>query len=259
MEKLSIRSYLEQDHSVHLYTYDDLDDIPPGAVRRDAREILPADQIFRYRSGFGKGSVSAFSNCFRYKLLLERGGWWTDLDSVCLRALNFDGQHVVGYQRHPCGAQSTASGLMKAPAGSAIMQFCWDISSQVDRTTVRWGQIGPALLDRALRELNVPVLRLEPSVFYPIDYWHAWELVERREVPTDSSAIHLWNSQWRSHGLNPDAVFHPDCIYEQLKEKFHVRSPRHAKTGPGLLTVGKRQFERFKASLRGKTFRRAAV
>ena len=258
MEQLSISSYLEQGHPFHLYTYDDVQNIPAGTVVRDGREILPADGIFCYQRGFGKGSVSAFSNCFRYKLLFERGGWWSDLDSVCLRPLDFDGQHVVGYERHPDGELRVASGLMKAPADSPLMKFCWNTSWQVDRSTVRWGQIGPALLNQALRELKVSVQTVEPCVFYPIHYWQVWELVTPGGIPAGSSAIHLWNSQWRSNGLNPDAVFRPDCIYEQLKQRFKVRSPDNAKVGPGLLTVGKHQLKRLKAGLRSKSVVRAA-
>ena len=223
MEQLSIVSYMEHGHPFHLYTYADVENIPAGAIIRDGREILPAEEIFCYRRGYGKGSVSAFSNCFRYKLLLERGGWWTDLDSVCMQPLDFDGEHVVGYQRHPQIEQYIASGLMKAPAGSALMEFCWDASRRVDRSTVRWGQIGPILLNQAVRQLSVSVQALEPAVFYPINYWQVWELVRRGEIPVGCSAIHLWNSQWRRNGLNPDAVFRSDCIYEQLKEEFKVR------------------------------------
>ena len=258
MERLSICSYLEHGHPFHLYTYEDVQNIPAGAVVRDGREILPADGIFCYQRGFGKGSVSAFSNCFRYKLLLERGGWWSDLDSVCLRPLDFDGQHVVGYERHPDGELRVASGLMKAPADSPLMEFCWNTSWQVDRSTVRWGQIGPALLNQALRESKVSVQTVEPTVFYPIHYWQVWELVTPGEIPAGSSAIHLWNSQWRSNGLNPDAVFRPDCVYEQLKQRFKVRSPHNARVGPGLLTVGKHQLKRLKARLRAKRVLRAA-
>jgi len=258
MERLSICSYLEQGHPFHLYTYDDVENIPAGAVVRDGREILPADEIFCYQRGFGKGSFSAFSNCFRYKLLLERGGWWSDLDSVCLRPLDFAGEHVAGYERHPEGDQRIASGLMKVPPGSPLMKFCWEASWQVDRSTVRWGQIGPALLAKAVRELNVSLQTLEPSVFYPINYWQVWELVRQHELPADCSAIHLWNSQWRRHGLNPDSIFRPDCIYEQLKKTFKVRSPVNATAGPGLLSVGKYQFGQFKAGLRARAVRRAA-
>ncbi len=258
MERLSICSYLQHGHPFHLYTYGHVENVPAGAVICDGREILPAEEIFCYRRGYGKGSVSAFSNCFRYKLLLERGGWWSDLDSICMRPLDFDGEHVVGYQRQRQGEHCIASGLMKAPTGSPLMQFCWDTSWQADRATVRWGQIGPKLMDQAVRQLDVAVQTLEPSVFYPINFWQVWQLVRGGEIPVGCSAIHLWNSQWRYNRLNPDAVFRADCIYEQLKEKFQVRSPVNAQAGPGWLAVAKYQYKLLKTKMRGKAVRQAA-
>jgi hypothetical protein len=259
MERLSIRSFLRQGYEFHLYSYQPIKNLPRGTVCRDGREILSDDEIFCYQRGYGKGSFSAFSNCFRYKLLWERGGWWSDLDSICLRPLDFAGDHVVGCQRTPCGAGSIAAGLMKAPAGSRVMQYCWETSRQVDRSTVRWGQIGPALLTLAIAALGEKVEKLAPDVFYPVNYWQVWQLVEESRFPEASVSIHLWNSQWRDQGLDPDAKYRGNCIYEQLKTRFGVRSPRNASIGPGLLISARHQLRELKARWRGKTTRRLAA
>ena len=89
LERLSIASFLANGHAVHLYTYGDVDRVPPGVVRCDANKILPESAVFTYAGGFGKGSPSAFANGFRYKLLLERGGMYSDTDIVCLRPFAF--------------------------------------------------------------------------------------------------------------------------------------------------------------------------
>src|SRR4051812_10885773 len=78
LEQLCIRSFIVQGHPYHLYTYDALDNVPAGVTLQDAGQILPKSLIFRNQLGKGKGSVAAFSDLFRYKLLLERGGWWVD-------------------------------------------------------------------------------------------------------------------------------------------------------------------------------------
>src|SRR5438105_1989553 len=75
MERLSIASFLHHGHAYHLYTYGPVAGLPAGAVRQDARAILPESMIFQYRD---HASYAGFSNYFRYKLLLERGGWWVD-------------------------------------------------------------------------------------------------------------------------------------------------------------------------------------
>ncbi len=81
MERLSLTSFVAAGHNVHLYTYDDVAGVPEGVELRDANAILPRSRIFRYAE---HDTVSGFSNFFRYKLLLERGGWWVDTDVVCL-------------------------------------------------------------------------------------------------------------------------------------------------------------------------------
>src|SRR5262245_50707816 len=89
MGRLGLASFLANGHEFHLYCYDRISDVPKGAVIRDASEILPRDQAFAYQTGFGQGSHSGGSNFFRYKLLLERGGWWVDTDVVCLQRFDF--------------------------------------------------------------------------------------------------------------------------------------------------------------------------
>ncbi len=84
-ELFCLKSFIDCGHAVDLYTYD-LNLVAPAGVRVcDAAELVGRDEVFVYQSeGFGKGSPSAFSNHFRYKLLAERGGWWIDTDVVCL-------------------------------------------------------------------------------------------------------------------------------------------------------------------------------
>ena len=57
---------------------------------------------------------SGFSNFFRYKLLLERGGWWVDADMVCLRPFAFDKEHVFASEVSK-GVTCVSSGAIRAP------------------------------------------------------------------------------------------------------------------------------------------------
>ncbi len=82
MEQLSIASFLRSGHEYHLYVYGEMKNVPRGCVIRDASEILPAERIFQYPQ---YPSYAGFANFFRYKLLLERGGWWADTDVICLQ------------------------------------------------------------------------------------------------------------------------------------------------------------------------------
>jgi hypothetical protein len=218
MEQLCIRSFLDRGHPFRLYAYQDIAGIPEGAELRDAREILPEREIFVYQTGSGRGSPSAFSNMFRYKMLLENGGWWADLDAYCLKPLRFSSEHVIGYERERDGSLHVNCGLMRVPAGSKFARFCWDECQRVDRGTVRWGQIGPRLTARAISETGTQFTILPPEAFYPIDHFRSINLVRESIIPENCYSIHLWNSNWRREGLDPDATYRSDCIYEKLKQ-----------------------------------------
>jgi hypothetical protein len=248
MEQLSIRSFLAHGHPFHLYAYSPLSGVPDGATVLPGADILPESEIFCYNAkGFGRGSVAAFSNMFRYKLLLNRGGWWTDLDSICMKPLDFSADHVAGYDDGSNGVRRIASGMLKAPAGSPIMRHCLDACREVDRARLAYGDTGPKLLNEPIRLKLAPIEIVGPEVFYPIHHWQVWRLIQLSELPRACHAIHLWNSKWRHDWLDPDARYEPNCIYEQLKRMYGVVSPRGARRGPGWWSIARYTLRQRKA------------
>ena len=105
-----------------------------------------------------------------------------------------------------------------------MAEYCWDECRRADKRKLRWGQVGPKLFARAVEEVGQSVRILEADEFYPIDYWKTSQLVTATEMPSNCHSIHLWNSQWKKHGLDPNAEYASDCIYEQLKRRFGVTS-----------------------------------
>jgi glycosyl transferase-like sugar-binding protein len=220
MEQLCICSFLRQGHPFHLYAFGPLENVPEGTELKSAEEILPASEVFTYRRGRGKGNPSAFSNLFRYKLLLERGGWWSDLDVVCLQRLEFTAEHVLGCQRRPDREPAVNVGLVRAPAGSPLMRRCYERAAALDKSQAKWGDLGPGVARRALRDVDVSAELLPPEVFYPVDYWNIESLVRPYEIPDACQAIHLWNSEWRHASLDPDERFATDSLYERLRAAY---------------------------------------
>lgn len=220
MERLTIESYLRHGHEFHLYTYGDVADVPSGAIVRDGREILPEDRIFYYRK---HKSVSGFSNLFRYKLLLERGGWWVDADMVCLAPFAFDGEYVFASERAGALENPTCS-AMKAPRGSAAMAHALEVCESKDTKTLKWGQTGPKLTTAIVERFGLQEFVQPPDVFCPVDY-EDWRLLldpEGPALPAQTRAVHLWHEKWRRAELDMDAAYDPGCVYERLKR--HVAS-----------------------------------
>jgi hypothetical protein len=221
LQQLSIRSFLSEGHDFVLYVYENVEGIPAGTIVQDGRKVLPEDRIFFYADGFGRGSPAGFSNAFRYRLLFEQGGWWVDLDTVCLKSFqDLSGEYVFGFQRTPHETRKVASSVIKVPRGSELMERCCAAVESVDPKTIRWGQTGPDLVDAKVRELHLESAILDPAVFYEINHWEFRQFLGERQLPNASYATHLWAAKWAAETVDPDAAYPPDCLYERLKRKY---------------------------------------
>ena len=93
-----IRSMAEI-HEVHLYTYCKVDNIPENTshdiVIKDANEIIKEEDIFYF-----EGDIAPFSDLFRFKLLLLKGGYWLDTDIFLLKSINYrNTEFIIGSER----------------------------------------------------------------------------------------------------------------------------------------------------------------
>jgi hypothetical protein len=228
LEKLSIQSFMDHGHAFHLYAYQDLPDLPAGAVLKDANDILPSSQIFQYpdRKSFG-----AFANMFRYRLLLERGGWWTDTDVVCLRPFDLADEHVFVSEtvewRGATGPQTVVGNcVIKAPSGSPAMTLALSRCLARDRTTLRWGETGPKLVGEVVEAEGMQRFVRPPAAFCPIGYGAWRQLIEAPppSLPSEAYAVHFWNEMWRLAGQDKDADYPAECLYERFKRRHLGRT-----------------------------------
>ncbi len=218
MESMAIRSHILQGHQYHLYSYAPIEGVPQGVKLMDADAICPQKEVFPYRVGAGKGSFSAFSNVFRYKLLLQRGGWWVDTDVVCLKPFHFEEDYVFASERIPKQDKiHPTTCVIKCPAGSGIMEYCSNYCSKVDRDTLEWGTIGPSLLKRAVSLCCLDRYVVLPDIFCPIDWFDLSKLFS--DVDVDAHAVHLWNEMWRRKGLDKN-IQAPNTLYGRLRDAF---------------------------------------
>lgn len=219
MEQLSLASFLRNGHEYHLYVYDELKNIPGGTVIKDANEILPASRIFQYKQ---YPSYAGFANFFRYKLLLERGGWWVDTDTICLKPFDFPAEYVFSSEISK-GLEVVTSGIIKAPAGSEVMDYAWGVCQTKNPEQLVWGETGPRLIAEAVSKYSLERYKQPHQVFCPLAFFE-WRKVLEPELETvldDSAhAIHLWNEMWRDAGQDKNAQYHKNCLYEKLKRKY---------------------------------------
>ena len=226
MEQLSIASFLANRHEYHLYTYEPVRNVPTGAVLMDAEAILPRAGAFQYT---GHATWAGFANSFRYKLLLDRGGWWADTDLICLKPFDFPSEFVFSSQ-FSVGRQMVNIGAIKAPAGSEIMKYCWDVCQSKDPTKLYWGETGPELMEAAVDRYSLQESVQHWRTFCPIGFREWRDVLDPRADGLDdtSYAVHLWHEMWRAAGQDKNTHYHPGCLYERLRRQYlgaHDRIP----------------------------------
>lgn len=220
MERLSMKSFLNNSHTVHLYTYDHIKDIPEGIEVIDANKIVPAEKIFKYKN---YDSYAGFANLFRYKLLLEKGGFWSDLDIVCLRPITTDAKYVFASERRPGQAVQVNNCFMGAPTNSEIMEYCYSSALGKKPKELHWGETGPKLLTEAVIKFELDEFVTHPDVFCPVDYWNCQYFITKsiKDIDEDAYAIHLWNEMWKRNTMDKSAFYSENCLYEELQSRYN--------------------------------------
>ncbi len=223
MERLSIKSFLDNGHEYHLYTYSDIEGVPEGASIKDGNEIIPESEIFTYSSGEGKGSVSAFSNFFRYKLLYDKGGWWVDTDMICLKPFDFDDEYVFSSEHYVTRNEDVVtSGVIKAPKESEVAKNNWEICKSKDPIKIVWGEVGPRLVREAVKEFELDKYVKPHQTFCPLGFEEWFKVLNpniQLKFGEDVYALHLWNEMWRRSKMDKDKSYNSKCLYEKLKKQ----------------------------------------
>ncbi len=197
LERLSIQSFLSCGHTFQLFTYGPVGNVPPGALVADASLLLPKDLVFKNKSG----SYAIFSDLFRYKMLHVLGGWWVDLDIVCLNPFKNIGGDYFASERVQTGGSTATNAVMHAEAGSDLMRGAFEILQNLpDLTGIPWGVSGPYLINQLIDKFGLTNSVAPPQTFCPLDWWQFDKLLQPGDlnpIIADATAIHLWNDWWR--------------------------------------------------------------
>lgn len=218
LEQMCLSSHIHHGHKFNLWCYNPIANVPDGVEMKDAREILPESEVFAYAVGDGKGSYSAFSNFFRYKLLLERGGWWVDMDVCCLKSFATHESYGFASERTKVGMPIVTTCVIKVPPRSQAMEYCWNVCLVADKDILVWGEVGPQLLAKVVHACDLMSAVADPDTFCPIDWFNTDAFMEDVPIP-DSYAIHMWNEMWRRTNKDKDS-YQVNTLYGRLRDKY---------------------------------------
>lgn len=221
IELLSIASWLARRHAVRLHVYQTVANVPAKVDLVDGELTVPFAKMKRLRHR-KTGSYALASDYFRYRLQLIAGGLWSDLDMVCLKPVNIEGDCLFGledetmingailYLKSDLPMTAELEGLFRTgyfPPWTRMRRarkarFKRFIGLPVRPADLPWGTFGPGALTALAHKHGLFERALPREVFYPLDFRQAQaiydpafslDMILREETLT----LHLWNEALR--------------------------------------------------------------
>lgn len=249
MELLALKSASKQGHQPTIWTYDSISNLPSSVVVRRGEDVLPKQKI-DYLIHQLQLPLAVVSDLFRYQLLHQVGGLYSDTDVVILRNLDpiLDREFFCSTYEYGYG-QCASNCFMHITAGSTISKYLVEESErrleEVEKNGLsaeNYCYLGPFLVQQCAAELGVA--QLPYDFINPISWRWVSKLIAfekpdhrfllktavRKFLPSiesrgygltkDSFAIHLCNEIWKQQGLNKNSRFHRQSLYERLKRDY---------------------------------------
>jgi hypothetical protein len=215
LERLSLASLKRHHSDVFLHCYEDPGLVPAGIVVEDARKIVP-ERLFRLAEQQRKFAM--FTDLFRYDVLAMRGGFWVDLDVICIRPFPEYGEQMAftGSQAKPGEAETF---VIYAPSGHDLVKAASRIAhDSVDFNQNIYGHLSECIGRQLGRRILSEAIIEDPVVYSPLyaaDIRHAFATPNplrhlKRLVtgirspyflPAECRAVHFFNHSLQKAGL----------------------------------------------------------
>ncbi len=237
IEKYSIKSFIKQGHKFILYTYDDIEGIPKGTIVKDANKIIKKKDLFSFKT-----SYLPFSDLFRYRMLYLKGGYWVDLDMICIKPLKFKEPYVFssertiqkGPYRNRIQQEISNIGILKAPRYSKFYKELYEecinvISKKKIKENIQLMKI----MRKYLKIYDFEKYVKPAKLFCPLDWWHTKDAFippccrskygtseyTQDDIFKNAYTVHLWRSLLLNrHKLDPNKKYSNESIWENLKK-----------------------------------------
>lgn len=237
MEYYSILSFIKQGYTFHLYTYNEVANIPFGTIIKDANEILPIKEIFSL-----KGSYLPYSDIWRYKLLYLKGGYWCDLDMICLKRFDTDDKYIISSEHTmQSGAYKSKLpyvsniGILKAPIGSLMFKNLYEKCSKYQTKNKNIDKLKYMKIFRNyVNKYGFNEYIKPPEYFCPLSWWNAEEAFKSKSVKkwnvnplsdedilNNSYTIHFWRDKvTKTYKLDLDEIYNENSLWEKSIKKI---------------------------------------
>ena len=213
LELLTIQSFLSNGFSFTLWTYEPKNiNAPHHTIVKDANEIIPYKDVFTYKNtnihGHGKGSYAGFSDIFRYKLLYENGGIWTDMDITCLKNFDIKADYFFRYHHK----ENAVGNFMKCPKNSAVMKWCYEQAiEKMDANNTDW-LLPIRILNDGIQkfELTIYIQKISNNDSFPEV---AMLLSSTVKIPDEWKIIHWMNEEFRRLNISKEVCLEASWLH----------------------------------------------
>ena len=245
MEQLCLKSFVDQGQKITLFSYENIDNVPAGVIRRDGRDILDTDDFIKYEK---KDSFALFADYFRIHMIQQNPSMiWVDTDVYCHRPMDYDSDYVLGFELP--GVKRVNNAVLGLPVDSPILNdmlsFIEDrhaippflkpaqqkayraaaaAGTPVHVSQQPWGVWGPLMVSHFAHKHGI-LDQVQPlEAFYPIPFPDRLKFLRRTVVvkgllSPQTTALHLWASNKRELGLRhgglpPDGSYMADLLVQ---------------------------------------------
>ncbi len=236
-EIANLNSFCKNNFKVNLWTYDkELESIGlSNQINvKDARLILDEEFLYKFNQGSQKSNMSSFSNIFRFELLSKYGGWWFDMDCICIKNVNsfinlaIENNFVIGRERKDYTGSSVLFFKEKDVLNNLI-DTTWE---RINKNNYKfyWGEIGPDLITEIILEKNLMTETFDEKYFYKVSPGKFYKFFQNNnldnnkleQILADSYVAHTWNEMFNRYlikktKLPPKNSF----LYQHIKSNIY--------------------------------------
>lgn len=248
LEHLCLKSFVDQGHTLTLYSYHPVENAPQGVILANANSVLPEAGLLRHGR---TGSPALHSDLFRYHLLSKsKDVIWADTDAYCVKPFRPKDGYFFAWE----SKNGVNGGVLALPpdseALSRLLAFTADEyaippwfsaelrhdyrekaakGSPVHVSEMPWGVWGPAALTYFLKESGELRHALTQEALYPFAY-HDRNLLLRPSfdmalrVTEDTYSIHFYGRRLRARILahEKEAIPRPRSVLGRLLRQHDI-------------------------------------
>ena len=224
LEYLCMKSFVDQNYRLLVWSYDDSLEIPEKAILRDANKVVDESKLFLNR----RGSYAGFSDYFRYKVLNRFGGLYADTDVIAVRPAQElpKKQFLVTEHTRKKAFNRYINGNViynPNPQKGNVIDLALAYTRRFPKDDVEWAEIGPDLLSAIVHIYPRHDFEIQPPVFAnPLAWWECPQKLltdDSDGLSEKSFFLHCYNEMWREAGIDKNkAVLQQGTLLSKL---FH--------------------------------------